>query len=86
MVIYNHIKYDIEYLDSNATLLKLSNFFVKAEGIVSLKKGAYLNYDNNECTWIKSGKVTGWGFVVRQSGHLKNQKLMMCLPDFTCII
>ena len=41
---------------------------------MSLKKVAYLHYDNNDCTWIRVGKVTGRGFVVRQAEHLKKSK------------
>lgn len=69
MVIYDHVKEDVECLDLNATLLKTCNYIVKTEGIVAQKRGAYLHYDCNDCAWIRSGKVTGRGFVVREAEH-----------------
>lgn len=55
----------------NSILLKTINYFVKAEGFMSQKKGAYLHYDYNDCTWIRSGKIIGQSFAVRQGKHKK---------------
>ena len=35
------------------------------------RQGAHLYFDNNNGTWIRSGKVIGCGFSVRHSEHLK---------------
>ena len=72
MSIFNHIKGDIECLDENATLLKTVNYFVSAESEeMKSQQGAYLYFDVNNVTWIRSGKVTGRGFSVRHSEHAK---------------
>ena len=66
MVLFKHVKDDINCLDDNATLLNTPIFFVKVAGDESNKQGAYLHYDNNDGCWIRSGKVTGRGLKVKR--------------------
>ena len=53
----------------NVVAIKYISCF--AEGDKSKKQGAYLYFDRNNCTWIRSGKVTGRGFSVRHAEHQK---------------
>ena len=82
IVLSDHVKEDISCLDNNATLLKTAIFFVKVEGDEIVKQGAYLHYDNNDGKWIRSGKVTGRGFTIRQAEHLKKAKAKSATSRF----
>ena len=72
MILSNHIKDEIDCLDSNTTLLKRGEyFFITAENEEAKKQGVYLHYDTNDGKWIRSGKVTGRGFDARNKEHRK---------------
>ena len=72
MILFNHIKHDLDCLDENTTLLNKDNFFITAESEgESNKQGTYLYFDTNDGIWTRSGKVTGWEFSVRHSEHRK---------------
>ena len=65
MVLYDHVKEDIQCLDNTTTLLKsIQNFVIVGEDEESMQ-GAYLYYDTNDEKWIRSRKVTGRSFLDR---------------------
>lgn len=71
MVLFDHFKVDVSYSDERVTLLGHSHKF-KA---VSNKnndniQGAYLYYENH-MRWIRHGKVTGRGFIIRNMEHIR---------------
>ena len=82
MVLCNHIKDDLGCLDNNATLLKTNISFVRVVGAAFKKQGAYLHYDNNNNTWIRSGKVTGRGMDIRDAEHLKKARAKSATSRF----
>ena len=64
MQLLDHFKPDIDCLDNNATLLaKSGNFKIVNEENLE-KEWAYLYFDSNNNSFIRSGKVTGRGFIV----------------------
>jgi len=71
MILFDHVKEDLQSLGENATLLKSSDFFRKAVNELAKLQGTYLHYDTNDDKWIRSGKVTGRGFDVRNIEHWK---------------
>ena len=71
MTLFGHIKDDIESLGENATLLKSAEYFCQAVDDLEKLQGTYLHYDTNDNKWIRSGKVTGRGFDVRNIEHWK---------------
>ena len=64
MVLLNHTKEDCKCSDENTTLSKMSNFFQYAEDEnMKNKQDAYLYFETNNGNLIRSGKVTGCGFL-----------------------
>lgn len=84
VILFNHVKDSIRCLDHNVTLLNTPVF--KVAGAYLIKKNTYLQYKNNDGAWVRSGKVTGRGFQVRNDEHLKNIKQRLPLPQFTYVI
>ena len=71
MVLYDHVKEDIQCLDNTTLLLKsIQNFVIFGEDEERMQ-GAYLYYDTNDEKWIRSGKVTGRSFLDRHKEHKK---------------
>ena len=71
MILFGHIKEEIDCLGDNSTLLKSAEYFIPAENEQSKLQGAYLHFDKNDEKWIRSGKVTGRGFDMRNKEHMK---------------
>ena len=77
MQLNSHIKPDLEFLEADKTLLGSENNFCLATNDESKQQGAYLYFDTNNCTYIRSGKVTGRSFAKRHSEHCKGAKLTL---------
>jgi hypothetical protein len=76
MILNCHIKSDLEFLDTDATLLGSENNFCMATNDESKQQGAYLYFDSNDNrTYIRSGKVTGCSFAKRHLEHCQGAKL-----------
>lgn len=75
MQLNSHIKPDLEFLEADKTLLGSENNFCLATNDESKQQGAYLYFDTNNRTYIRSGKVTGRSFAKRHSEHCKGAKL-----------
>ena len=71
MILFGHIKEEIDCLGDNSTLLKSAEYFIQAENEQSKLQGAYLHFDKNDEKWIHSGKVTGRCFDMRNKEHMK---------------
>ena len=65
MMLYDHVKHDLQCLDEDATILCQPKNFLMVSNVEANLQGAYLYYDHNNEVWIRSGKVTGRGFTVR---------------------
>ena len=74
MVLFQHVKNNLSCLDETTTLLGNSQHFLLTSNSEANLQGAYLYYDSNNLVWIRSGKVTGRGFKVRDTEHLKKAK------------
>lgn len=71
MVLYDHVKEDIQCLDNTTTLLKsIKNFVIVGADEVRIQ-GAYLYYDTNDEKWIRWRKVTRRSFLDRHKEHKK---------------
>jgi len=74
MVLTNHTKMDLKCLDESSCLLAINtNSFLPCLSFPN-REGAYLYYDANRGVFVRSGKVTRRGFVVRGDEHLKASK------------
>jgi hypothetical protein len=74
MVIFNHVKEDIESKsDKDCLLAKPNSFRLVTELLV--EDGAYLYYDDNDCKWIRAGMVAGRKFWERGLEHKKGSIL-----------
>jgi hypothetical protein len=70
MVLTNHTKMDLKCLDESACLLGVNtNSFLPCAAFPD-REGAYLYFDVNRGVFVRSGKVTRRGFVVRGDEHL----------------
>ena len=72
MILMGHIKIDLNCLDNNTTLLKSCDNFEAVNDNHVNKQGAYLYFDTNNNSFIRSGKVTGREFMKR---HMEHQKM-----------
>ena len=82
MILFDHVKSDIQSLGHNATLLKSVEYFLKAVNELAKLQGTYLHFDTNDNKWIRSGKVTGRGFDVRNIEHWKCALGMYAMQSF----
>jgi hypothetical protein len=78
MVVLDHVKSDLTHLDDTMFLLSpntdrflLCNTFPQCVH-------AYLYVDTNLGVFVRSGKVTGYGFSVRHEEHEKKIKQEKC--------
>ena len=71
IILFDHVKYGIQALGENTILLKSSGYFRKEINELAKLQGTYLHYDTNDEKWIRSGKVIGRGFDVRNIEHWK---------------
>ena len=75
MVLFRHVKYDVDCLDEVSMLLSATNNFKIASYEENKnRQRAYLYYDCNDAQWIRSGKVIGRGFSAMNEEHLKRVK------------
>ena len=75
MVLFGHVKDDVDCLDEDSMLLSATNNFKIASNEENKNRhGAYLYYDCNDAQWIRSGKATGRGFSAMNEEYLKRAK------------
>ena len=76
MVLADHVKSDLTFVDGDGTMSLLSPdskkyFLCKT---FPMHSGAYLYYDMNNGEFVRSGKVGDRGFLARHEEHLKESK------------
>ena len=73
MVFQGYVKDDISCLGAGKTLLKQggADFHHALTTRCKSREGAYLYYDTNDGVFIRSGKVSGRGFLARHLEHKK---------------
>jgi hypothetical protein len=71
MILFSHVKEDLECLDATDSLLAPIGNFLLATNAESQLEGAYLYADKNRGKWVRSGKVIGRSFAVRGGEHAK---------------
>ena len=54
MVLFDHMKRDLSYLDEATTLLSTPRNYLLTANVESDLQGAYLYYDLNDERWIRS--------------------------------
>jgi hypothetical protein len=79
MIVFDHVKSDLTFLDDKMSLClpTLSTSCYVPITRFPQCKGAYLNYETNTNLgeFVQSGKVTGYGFIVRHQEHEKKSKV-----------
>ena len=82
MVLQSHLKDDLSSLDDSDCLLSINaaNFIKCSEH--PDREGAYLYFDLNRGVFVRSGKVVGRGFVVRDAEHEKEAKAVTASSFF----
>ena len=75
MCLFGHFKADTTCLDGSCSLMFLPNRFLFATNTEANIQEAYLYYDQNNLTWIRSGKVTGRGFTLLHNKHAKRSRV-----------
>jgi len=86
MVLSNHVKMDLKCLDESACLLAINhNNFLPTTAIQD-GEGCYLYFDLNRGVFVRSGKVTRRGFVVRGDEHHKASKEAKSSSHFYFVI
>ena len=74
MVLSNHVKMDLKCLDESACLLAINHNNFLPTAAIQDGEGCYLYFDLNRGVFVRSGKVTRRGFVVRGDEHHKASK------------
>ena len=82
MVLCNHVADELRFLQDSDSLLPPNpyNFFQCAR--FPMREGAYLYYDEKKGSFIRSGKVTRWGFAVRGKEHFDESKKVKSSTHF----
>jgi hypothetical protein len=75
MILFSHVKEDLECLDATDSLLAPVRNFLLATNAEAQLEGAYLYEDKNRGKWVRSGKVIGRSFAVRGGEHTKASML-----------
>jgi hypothetical protein len=74
MVLVGHVKSDLSCIDETMALLtpNINSFLLSSS--FPQQEGAYLYFDSNLGAFVRSGKVTGRGFLVRHDEHEKKSR------------
>ena len=87
MILLDHIKVDLEYLDKTLSLVKSNDYCVSVNSILDKHNyNSYFYHDSNNKNWIRTGKVTCRGVTLR---HYEHEKLVYCKKyhqNFTFVI
>lgn len=77
MTLFNHVKRNLSSIGETECFLttsNMNNFLLCNDNLLPSFQGTYLYYDTKSEKFVRSGKVTGRGFIERDKEHFKNAK------------
>ena len=74
MILLTHVKNIISCLDATKTLLTVPLDFIMISNPQSPLHLVYLYYGSCDNVWMRSGKVTGHGFIIGHNNHEKKAR------------